>query len=165
MRCQDIERILTEGADTRTGGGAAGDLERHLAACPDCAAFQADLARIRGHFRGGMPPVLPPALDIRTRAAWRAKLASHVAATRTDEDVAPRPVPLPRWLWAALAVLTALTAVIVYPIFAEPEIVEPLSFRTAAIAALLLQNGMMLLFAPILLRKFNRLPGGSRIES
>jgi hypothetical protein len=66
---------------------------------------------------------------------------------------------------AALAILTALTAVVVYPIFAAPEIVEPLSFRTAAMIALLLQNGMMLFFAPILLRKFKKLPGASRIES
>ena len=151
MRCQDIERILTEGADTRSG--AAGDLERHLAACPDCAAFQADLARIRGHFGSEASPVLPPALDARTRAAWRAELLS------------PRSAPLPRGLRAALAILTALTAVVVYPIFAAPEIVEPLSFRTAAMIALLLQNGMMLFFAPILLRKFKKLPGASRIES
>jgi hypothetical protein len=148
MRCQDIERILIEGV-----GDAAGDLERHLASCPACAAFQADLARIRGHFRVGMPPVLPPALDARTKAAWRSDL------------MAPRPAPLPRWLWAALAVLTALTAVIVYPIFADPEIFELLSFRTAAGIALLMQNGLMLFFAPILLRTLKRLPGASRFET
>lgn len=152
MRCQDIERILTDGAETRNLSGAADDLERHLAACPGCAAFQADLARIRGHFRTERPPVLPPALDAGTRAAWREELAS------------PRPAPLPRWLGAALGVLTALTAIVVYPIFASPEIVEPLSFRTAATIALLLQNGMMLLFAPILLRKFKKLPGAPRME-
>ncbi len=154
MRCQDVERILAEGADTRAGGGAAADLDRHLAACPACAAFQADLAKVRSHFQSGTQPVLPAALDARTRAAWRAELAGP-----------PRPTPLPRWLGAALGVLTAMTVVVVYPIFAGPEIVEPLSFRTAASIALLLQNGVMLFFAPILFRKFKTRPGYGRIES
>lgn len=153
MRCQDIERILIEGTSPPIGGPNVGDLEGHLAACPSCAAFQADLGKIRNHHRGPIPPVLPPALDARTKAAWRAEL------------LAPRPAPLPGWLIAALSVLTALTAIIVYPIFAAPEIVEPLSFPTAARIALLLQNGMMLFVAPILFRKFKRQPGPSWIES
>ena len=83
-----------------------------------------------------------------------------------QETVIKRVNKVARFLFpAALAVLTALTVVVVYPIFSEPEIVEPLSFRTAAIIALLLQNGMMLFFAPVLFRKFKRLPGASRIES
>jgi anti-sigma factor RsiW len=151
MRCEDIQRILTNGL----GDGAVGaEARRHLASCPECAAFAADLAGIRDHIRAFPRPALPAALDARTRRAIGAALSS-----------AARVAPLPKGMGAVLAALTALTVLAVFPLMWGGEIAEPLSFRTAAAIALLLQNGVMLLIAPILFRKFGTRAGFPRSES
>jgi anti-sigma factor RsiW len=154
MRCKDIQRILTAGLDDGTGGVPGAEARRHLAACPECVAFAADLARIRDRVRTLPKPDLPAALDARTRRTIEAALSP-----------AARPQPLPKGIGAVLAALTALTVLVVFPLVWTGEIAEPLTFRTAAAIALLLQNGVMLLVAPILFRKFGARAGAPRIES
>ena len=155
MRCENIRRILTDGPDSGDGLGAPqAEVRRHLADCPDCAAFAADLAELGRRARGLPCPALPDALDIRTHGAIRAALAAESLRR-----------PLPRGMVAVLAILTALTVVVVFPTIWGGEIAEPLTFRSAAAIALLLQNGVMLLIAPILFRRFGARALPRRIDT
>lgn len=150
MRCEDYRRLLTNGPGPGTGVGPAAEARRHAAACPGCAAFAADLAELERR-AGALPrPALPAALDARTRRTIRAAF-----------DAEARRAPLPRGMALALAVLTAMTVVIVFPVIWSGEIADPLTFRSATAIALLLQNGVMLFVAPILFRRFGTRPDPS----
>lgn len=154
MRCKNIRRILTDELDAGTGGGPDAEARRHISTCPECAAAAADLAGIRDRVRALPRPDLPAALDARTRRAIEAALSP-----------AARPQPLPKGMGVVLAALTALTVLVVFPLVWGGEIAEPLTFRSAAAIALLLQNGVMLLIAPILFRRFGARTAPRRIDS
>ena len=144
MRCEDRQRLLTE--DSEAGAAA----REHAAACPACASHAAEMAALETRARALPRPAVPAALDARTRRAIREAL-----------DAEARRVRLPRLMVLVLAVLTALTVVVVFPVIWNGEISDPLTFRSAAAIALLLQNGVMLFLAPILFRRFGSRPDPS----
>jgi hypothetical protein len=150
MRCEDHQRILMNGGGSEPGGGPAAAAREHARTCPTCAAYAVDLATLEKRARALRRPAVPPTLDARTRRAIRKAF-----------DAEARRTPLPRGMAIALAVLTAMTVVVVFPVIWSGEIADPLTFRSATAIALLLQNGVMLFVAPILFRRFGTRPDPS----
>jgi len=69
MRCKDVQRFLTGGFEAGAGDGPASEAQAHLDGCPACAAYAADLAKIRDGVRALPRRELPAAVDARTRQA------------------------------------------------------------------------------------------------
>ena len=65
MTCDRIEELLTAYADGELASDVRADIERHLKACPDCAALLSSL-RSADSALAGFPEIEPPA-DLREK--------------------------------------------------------------------------------------------------
>lgn len=151
MRCKEAENKLLENPK-----GIAPDLVRHLSECRRCSQFRDDIERIRGGLRELPRPAPRKDLADQTRARCLAAIAADTATSPCARPETP-PAPVPVAIWAALAALIILTGLIMIPGLGE-LIDRTRSLLSAAVLALLLQNAVTLILAPILLRACRNRP-------
>jgi anti-sigma factor (TIGR02949 family) len=98
----DFEAQLDAYLDGELAAVDAGELEAHLARCPDCARFRDGRLALRAAIKARVPAFqAPDALRERVRAGLRASV----------EATTPRPRPAPvAWRWLALAASLAVVA-------------------------------------------------------
>jgi hypothetical protein len=101
--------------------------------------LEEDLSEIRTHLRQSPIPMPPEEFFEHTRVLCHARLS--------------RP-PIPKFIWAAIGVLLILSGIWVSPLAREISLEQPLSFPMIGVLILLLQNLLMLLFAPVVIQKF-----------
>lgn len=82
MRCVDAQRILTRRLDGEPARSWFGSLDRHLARCPACAAWERDQERLRGALASALP--LPPVRDDWQAIARRLSALDPKPATFRD---------------------------------------------------------------------------------
>jgi len=127
-------------------------LEEHLESCPGCTAFQSFRGSLRRQLREATGPVLSDELSDSVRLRCRAELDS-LARTRAGQDFRKNPAAVPWPIWAALLVLTGLTVVFLIPGLEQFRRSEELTLGTALVLLVILQNALMLFFAPLLMRR------------
>ena len=98
-----------------------------------------DLREIRTHLRSVTIPMPTEEFYEQTRLLCHAKL---------------RDSSIPKFVWAALAVLLVLTGVLMLPLGREIGLEQPLSLPAVGVLILVLQNLLMLFFTPVLIKKF-----------
>lgn len=152
MNCRIVERWLADGPEAAAGAARAAAVAAHLEGCPKCARLARELASLPAALAGD-PGAPPPELVSRTRSMCLAAVDAAAAsapgmATARGSSAA---VPLP--IRALLALLTGLT--IVFAAAFSAAAVESGDWTAASTAGLvlILQNLVMLLCAPLLLRR------------
>lgn len=152
MRCKNIERLIMASSDEELSPEEIKAVEEHLAGCTHCAQLRDDLKKIWMGVKSMPKPVLPPDLVEKTRQVCYSEWKKQSEAAKSALRVSPSPIPI--YVWAVLIVLTVLTMFITIPVISEIKLDEPLTFKSAAVLALIIQNAVMLFFAPILIRKY-----------
>ncbi len=150
--CRDVERLILESEDRRPGPDLGPLVEDHLRGCERCRAFAADRALIRKDMGAIRWPAPPEALVRETRRAIR--------ETRTGG----RTAGLPAWVLVALAVMTVVTGLGLAVALADvtPEMtLADLPVGALAAVLVVIQNALMLFFAPVLLRTVRARRGAS----
>jgi hypothetical protein len=152
LGCRDIERLILEDEDQDLNAGLAPLVEDHLHGCGRCRAFAADRAVIRkeaGALRWPAPS------DRLIRETRRAALEAE-----------PRPwtAGLPAWVLVAMAAMTVLTGI--WLALSLADVTPEMTMAEAPIGALaaifvVIQNALVLIFAPVLLRKVRARRGAS----
>jgi anti-sigma factor RsiW len=149
--CRDVERLLIAGEDRQPSAGDRELVEGHLRACARCRAFAEDRRAMREEAGALRWPAPPQALVRETR---RLMLESEAMA---------RPAGLPAWVLVALALAAVATgvwlAVALAGVTPETTLAD---LPVAGLAALfiIVQNALMLLLAPVVLRKVRARRGG-----
>ena len=143
MRCQDVERLMFESGEREMTREEKRLLADHLESCPDCAAFRAFRAGLRSSWTDAPAPDLDGALAEKVRHRCHDEL-------RKKSPVRSAVVPLS--IWVAFGVLTVITLGFFIPqvldLFATKEFTPALGFTLV----ILLQNAVMLFFAPVIMR-------------
>ncbi len=152
MRCKDIERLIIESSDEDLSLEELGAIEKHIAHCALCARFQDDLEKIRMGVKTMTQPVLPPDLAQKTRLRCQAELSRQPAAASKIARLIPSD-SIPKYVWAALLPLILLTVFVLAPTLKEIRLDQTLTFASVAALTIIIQNAVMLLFAPILIRR------------
>lgn len=97
MRCEEIRDLIEAALDGELDAAHAAQLERHLAACPDCAAARRRLEALRAAVRNGASyHRLPPGAADRLLAGLRAQAgaaAPAMASPAVPSPAVPLPVP------------------------------------------------------------------------
>ncbi len=118
-------------------------LEAHLEVCSDCAAFKGFRESVRSALGNPPGPELDPRLVERVRGLCHSEMTPKTAR---------RAARVPLSIWAALGLLTVITLGFFIPqiqeFFATKEFTPAMGF----LSAILLQNAVMLFFAPIIMR-------------
>ena len=99
---------------------------------------------------------LPAPLDVSTRRRCRQVLIQRSAFSR-----------IPGMIWAALITLTVLTVILVAPVIGDAAFAGRMwsVAESPHLVFLIIQNGLMLLFAPLLIRRLrHRPPNGIQEE-
>jgi len=142
--CRDVERLLIAGEDGSLLSGDRRIVEDHLQACGRCRAFAEDREAIRETAATLRWPAPPQVLVRETRRLMRESGARAVSAA------------LPAWVLAALALAAVATGVWLAVALAgvTPETTWT-DLPVAGLAAIfiIVQNALMLLLAPVILRK------------
>ena len=152
MRCKDIERLILASSDEELSPQEVKVVEEHLTECVQCAQLRDDLEKIWMDMKAMPKPVLPRELAEKTRERCYAELKKQFEARKSALLAPPGPIPI--YVWAVLIALTALTMFITIPVISEIKLDESLTFKSAAVLTLIIQNAVMLFFAPILIRKY-----------
>lgn len=152
MRCKDIERLIIDSSDKDLSQEELSTIEKHIARCALCARFQDDLEKIRTGVKTMSQPVLPPDLAQKTRRRCQAEISRRPAAASKIAKLIPSD-PIPKYVWAVLLPLILLTVFVLAPTLKEIRLDQTLTFASAAALTIIIQNAVMLLFAPILIRR------------
>lgn len=146
MRCRDCESHLTNGRETVRGERLERDLEAHLERCPACRALRDDMASLRALAPGLAAPQLPAALERRVRA-----LCHDEMRKLERRGAKKREAGLPGFFWPAFGALLALTVAVLIPGLTDFIRGGSWTGRTTLAAVMIVQNFLMLLFAPLIL--------------
>lgn len=142
--CRDIERLMIAGEARSLADGDRKLFEDHLRACGRCRAFAQDRETIREAAGALRWPAPPQALIRRTRRLM------------LDDGTGARPAGLPAWVLIALALVAVATGVWLAIALAgiTPETTWT-DLPVAGLAAIfiIVQNALMLLLAPVVLRR------------
>lgn len=153
MRCKDIERLIIDSSDEELNLEELKTIEKHVAHCAQCARFKDELEKIQISIKKMPSPVPEPDLVQRTRERCYAEMSPQQAKdTRITPPLALHPVP--KSIWAALISLILLTVLFITPAFKETIEEQTLSFSSLVILTLIIQNAVMLVLTPILLRRY-----------
>jgi predicted anti-sigma-YlaC factor YlaD len=142
LSCRDVERFVLEGEDRAFSAGEQGLVEEHLRACARCRGFAADRGLVRAELAGVRWPAPPDELVLRTRQMLR------------DAGTAAR-AAVPAWILIALAVVTIITSVwlaVTLPDITPDTTLADLPLAARAAVFIIVQNALMLICAPIVLR-------------
>lgn len=151
--CRAIERLIVAREDGELLAAERGLVEDHLRGCERCRAFAADQDVVRREIASMPWPVLPAELDRRTRRALR----------QNGPEAAPAAIPA--WVMVALAVVTIVTGIWLAVSLADvtPETtLADLPVAGLAAVLIIVQNALMLFFAPVVLRTFRARREGAR---
>ena len=154
MRCKDIERLIIASSDEDLSSEELKAIEQHVGLCPHCARFQEELGKIRTGIKAMPVPELSAGLNKSTRSRCYAEMKKlrEAALEKRSSRTLSRSIPV--YVWATLFALTLLTMVIIFPVIREIRFDQTLSFKAAAVLTIIIQNAVMLFFAPILIRKY-----------
>lgn len=154
MRCKNIERLIIASRDEDLSSEELKAIEQHVGLCAQCARFREELEKIRTGIKALPTPELSPELAENTRLRCYAEMKKQREAAQEKRSLRALSRPIPVYVWATLFVLTLLTMVIILPAIREIRFDQTLSFKAAAVLTLIIQNAVMLFFAPILIRKY-----------
>ena len=153
MKCKNVLKWLIDLSDKTLEEDRLSEVEEHVAQCEECVRFEEDLRRIRHLIQQIKTPAPSEDLFRRTQIMCREVLK---ASDTTESGFLGRTkaASIPPYIWLALASLIVITVIVILPLLKELASEDPLSLQAILTLSLMIQNAVMLFFAPIILRKF-----------
>lgn len=145
LDCRDVERLEIEGEDRTLTTGERQMIEEHVRGCGRCRSFASDRAVIRK--------------EIET-IRWPAPADKLVRETRRmllESEPGARWTLVPAWVLIAMAIVAIVTGLWLALSLSDvtPDMtLADLSLAGLAAIFIIVQNALMLLFAPVVLRTF-----------
>jgi len=152
MRCQDFERLMLESRDRDLLREERLALEEHLESCPGCTSFRSFWGDLKSCLREATGPALPAEVSENVRLRCHAEIES-LSRPLAARDSGRGPASIPGPILAALLVLTGLTAIFLIPAIEEFRQAQKVTVETVLVFMVVLQNALMLFFAPVLMRR------------
>ena len=154
MKCKEIQQLIIDSSEEELSSCKLALIEKHLQICSNCAAFRDDIKNIRANLKN--LPVFKPSPDFlkQTQSRCQTEIAKAHTVDHKFSSRVSSSSSIPSYIWAALAVLTSITALFILPQIKNINLIEPLSFQSILVSSLIIQNTVMLFFTPILIKKY-----------
>jgi anti-sigma factor RsiW len=145
LGCRDFERLIIEGEDRALSIGERRLVEDHLPGCGRCRGFAADRAVIRKEIAAIRWPEASDELVTRTRRRLH------------EQGAATEPAAIPGWVFVSLAIVAIVTGL--WLALSLADVTPDMTLADLPVAGLaaifiIVQNALMLLLAPVVLRTF-----------
>ncbi len=151
MKCRECQKLLVQSTREHLSSEMESRLSEHLSQCSECATLEADMETIRTGIKHGAITEPSKKLEEETRLLCYERLAGmkkHSIVKRPSSSI----LTTPRFVWAILISLVILSLFWIIPTLKDFQFEEPMNFKTSAALAFLIQNSLMLIFSPLLLR-------------
>lgn len=154
MKCKDIEQWIYESSPENLDVELRDTVFQHLQNCSRCARLKEDMDGIRKLLQQRACPNLPEELDRSTYLKCRDEIHS-LQDDKKKIGLGQHIQTIPVSMKIAFIALLVLTAVWILPIFEDFGFGgESVSFSTILGLFWIIQNVVMLLFAPLLIRRY-----------
>jgi hypothetical protein len=161
MKCRECQRLLVQSAPDQWTVEVKSRITEHLLQCTACAALETDLEAIRTGIQENPVPELSLKLEEETRTLCYEYMAGMKKRSRVQRPV--RSVLwTPRFIWGILISLVIMSLFWIIPALKDLRFEEPMNFKTSAALAFLIQNSLMLISSPLLLRPRRRIHGDQK---
>ncbi len=152
MKCRDIERMIIHSSEQEFSPEELKSLEKHLSECDRCGHLQADLKDIQSGVQRWKGPSPSNELDQQTCLMCHEILRAEQEAESCSvkQSLVPK---ISRPAWVVLVSLIVLTTIWISPLLKECDLSLPLTPETTTVLAIMIQNGILLCFAPLLIRR------------
>ena len=153
MRCKQIQRYLIDSSENEPDNKTKAEIEQHVSSCPKCKEFIENLSWMRKGLKQLQITSPSDQLLQQTRSLCYDALKNRTVVTKNAgrQLIA---TPTPKFIWVVLFALLALTQILVFPLFSDAPEYQIISIQQVVVLVLLIQNITMLMFSPILLRRF-----------
>ena len=152
MRCPQAESVLIEGMDEQSATIQV-QLQTHLENCPQCRKFAEELQVLRTDAAVLAATDAPEALSNTVLNKCRSEFRESAQFFHGK---------IPVWIRVCTGLLFLLTVLWAYPVIKDLITEERVSYSTGLVINLVIQNAVMLLFAPLVIRIFKNRAQKSR---
>ncbi len=154
MKCKDIERLVIASSDKLPDSKQLHAIHLHVEHCIKCSRLKEDIESLRSLLQQRPNLVLPKDLDKRTYQKCLSEIQSLQKNTQKVK-FRQQMQSIPIYMKVVFISLLVLTVIWIFPVFQDFGIAgEPLSVATIFGLFWIIQNVMMLLFAPLLIRRY-----------
>ena len=151
MKCKQAEKLIIELSQTWLDPAIKAELDAHVFDCPKCSSFREKFHTIhRGIDEIKHPDPSIVLLD-RTIALCHDELIEQ-DEIYVVEKYHPEAIQIPKFVWYAFGMLLILTVAWAVPVLKEVLKSQTITRQGIMVVTVIIQNLMMLIFSPVLLR-------------
>lgn len=151
MKCKQAEKLIIEVAQTKLDPKIKAGLDAHVLNCPKCSSFREKLQWIHQEIHQIKTPGPSKELLEKTNALCHDELIEQSEMYVFEKD-RPNAIRIPKFVWIAFASLFVLTIAWAVPVISEAMKFQIITRQAIIVMLIIVQNLMMLIFSPVLLR-------------
>ncbi|HEX9973591.1 MAG TPA: hypothetical protein VGD14_16080, partial [bacterium] len=154
MKCKQAEQWIIELSQTGLDPEIKNKLDHHVLHCSKCSAFKKDFDNIQKATHK-IKTVTPSAeLLEKTIALCQDELAEQ-KESQAFGKFRPKTTNVPKFVWISFGMLFILTIAWAVPVIKEALETHTITRQSIIVIILMIQNLVMLIFSPVLLRMLN----------
>ena len=155
MKCKDIETLIIESSGEFRDLDERETVFSHIEQCRRCSRLKEEMENMRSHLQQDTKPNLPEDLDKATYLKCLNELHS-LQNNKKKSGLQQQIHSIPIYMKIVFVSLLVLTVFWIFPIFKDFGLAgDSLSVPTIFGLFWIIQNVMMLLFAPLLIRRYH----------
>jgi len=147
MRCKQAEKLIIELSQTELDSDIKSELDTHVLNCAKCASFRENLQMIHQGIKKIKAP--DPSQDLLEKTG----AFCHSEIIGQAESFHRATIKTPKFVWVACGALLILTIAWAVPVLKEVVKSQIITRQAILIITIIVQNLIMLLFSPVLLRR------------
>lgn len=152
MKCNQAEKLIIELSATRLDPAIKAELDAHVFDCPKCTSFREKLHKIQQSIGKIKHPDPSNELLDRTIALCHDELVEQ-GEIYGFAKYHPEGIRIPKFVWYAFGILLILTAGWAVPVLREVVKSRTVTQQAIMVLTVIIQNLLMLIFSPVLLRR------------
>lgn len=151
MKCKQAKKLIIEASQTELDPKIKAELDEHVLNCAKCGSFRENLQMILEGIENIKAP--KPSIELlnETSALCYSELIGQ-SETFISESFHRLTTKTPKFVWIALGALLILTISWAVPVLKDAAKSQILSRQAMLVITIIVQNIIMLLFSPVLLR-------------
>ncbi len=154
MKCKDIESLIIASSGGLPDSKQLHSIQLHVEHCSKCSHLREEVESLRSLLQRRAEPNLPEDLDKKTYLQCLSEIHS-LQNNKKKVNLQQQLQSIPIHMKVVFISLLVLTVIWIFPVFKDFGIAgEPLSVATIFGLFWIIQNVMMLLFAPLLIRRY-----------
>lgn len=148
MKCKQVEKAIIDSFGEKGVAALSDEIKNHIDQCKDCAGFLKNYQQLQTDFDSLSQPTLSE------RVAQTTLASCHGELVLAENLVTAQKPKTPLFIWVLFAFSIVMTILWAFPVLKDYANDQVVTNNLIWLLVLISQNLMMLLFSPVLLRRF-----------